>query len=265
MKIFLRWLALDHRSLGNQPLFWVALFLPVTLFIVFGCLSWIGSSPQWNYEGFNHFIDRSKLPLGFLTLSIPFTALVTSMHRSIQTATQIEKTQEQIEAAKVKNTADLYYAHLKFFVEQISKAEKIQFPVRLYYEAYPLAGPSKEIQTVSANMEKRVIEGLESLEKEIDNILKIFSKKDSITVDTQTTKKYIKKSLGECKKINSIFYSKKNEKDILKAFSQTLGLLLHVIDITNCLRPLYIENIENKIQQIEIEAKEGGIEQLLIN
>ncbi len=90
MKRVLSWLALDHRSLGHQPLFWVAIFLPVTLFLFFGCLSWIGSSPQWNYEGFNHFIDRSKLPLGFLTLSIPFTALVTSMHRSIQTAKQIE-------------------------------------------------------------------------------------------------------------------------------------------------------------------------------
>lgn len=90
MKKFLIWLALDHRSLGHQPLFWIAMVLPVALFLIFGYLSWIGSSPQWDSKGFSHFIEISKLPLGLLTLAIPFTALVTSMHRSIQTAKQIE-------------------------------------------------------------------------------------------------------------------------------------------------------------------------------
>lgn len=130
MKRFLNWLALDHRSLGHQPLFWLAIFLPVTLFIVFGCISWIGSNPQWNYKGFNRFIEISKLPLGLLALALPFTALVTSWHRSIQTAKQIEETQ-------VKNTADLYYAHLKFFIEQLEGNRLVLTPIQLHKRLYP--------------------------------------------------------------------------------------------------------------------------------
>lgn len=121
MKRFLNWLALDHRSLGHQPLFWVAIFLPVTLFIVFACISWIGSSPQWNYEGFNHFIDRSKLPLGLLALALPFTALVTSWHRSIQTAKQIEHNDQKESDENQKWIKDIAAHYLEKSFELLEK------------------------------------------------------------------------------------------------------------------------------------------------
>lgn len=168
MKRVWSWFALDHRSLGHQPLFWVAIFLPVTLFLFFGCLSWIGSSPQWNYEGFNHFIDRSKLPLGLLALALPFTALVTSWHRSIQTAKQIEDTQ-------VKNTADLYYAHLKFFIERLEDNKLVGSPIQLHKTLYPNFSSSH----YCLQKNEDILKGVSCLRASFTEALKEWLKEDS--------------------------------------------------------------------------------------
>lgn len=132
MKRLLNWFALDHRSLGHQPLFWMAMGLPVLLFFYFGWFSWKGSSLQWDQDGFNNFINSSRLPLGLLALTIPFTVLITSMHRSIQTAKQIEE-------AQVKNTADRHFAHMKFFIDELEKIEIIRSPIALYSVIFPNA------------------------------------------------------------------------------------------------------------------------------
>lgn len=130
MKRILGWLTLDHRSLGHQRLFWVAITLPAILFLYFGWFYWRDLDFQWNTEGFSNFITISKFPLTLLALILPFTALVTSWHRSIQTAKQIDE-------AQVKNTADLYYAHKKFFIEQLGSAGVVLNPLQFYYDKFP--------------------------------------------------------------------------------------------------------------------------------
>jgi len=76
------------------------------------------------------FIDRSKLSLGLLALALPFTALVTSWHRSIQTTTQLEESQ-------IKNQPARYMAHRKFFLDAIGKTNEIDNPIGLYHATFP--------------------------------------------------------------------------------------------------------------------------------
>lgn len=60
-----KWIALDHQSLFKQRLFWVMIGVPIAFFFGLGCVAWWGSSFQFDHEGFNGFIHRSRLPLGF--------------------------------------------------------------------------------------------------------------------------------------------------------------------------------------------------------
>lgn len=160
MKKFLNWLALDHRSLGHQRLFWVAIFLPIFLFAYFGWFYWKGLDFQWNSEGFSHFIAVSKFPLTLLALILPFTALVTSWHRSIQTAKQIEETQ-------VKNTADLYYAHLKFFIERLEGNSLIRSPIQLHALLYPQMTYSNH----SLKKNQSIVNSIKELQTNFSNII----------------------------------------------------------------------------------------------
>lgn len=87
---FFRKLKLDHRPLTSQWSFWLAVGAPIALFLFFGGFSWVGKGFQFNQEGFDEFIRISKLPLGLLATIIPSVAVVSSMHRSTQTAEQIK-------------------------------------------------------------------------------------------------------------------------------------------------------------------------------
>ncbi|HGJ3598990.1 TPA: hypothetical protein ACJW9A_004553, partial [Salmonella enterica subsp. enterica serovar Kentucky] len=97
---FMGWYKLTYNSLTSQGLFWGAIFVPFLSFLYFGFFAWKGHSVDMSSEGLNTFIMISKLPLGLLSLSIPFVAIITSLHRSIQTATQISSTNTQIELIK---------------------------------------------------------------------------------------------------------------------------------------------------------------------
>lgn len=92
---FFRKLKLDHRPLTSQWSFWLAVGAPIALFFFFGGFSWIGKDFQFNQKGFDEFIRISKLPLGLLATIIPSVAVVSSMHRSIQTAEQIKHAEEK--------------------------------------------------------------------------------------------------------------------------------------------------------------------------
>lgn len=118
------WYKIDHSSLLSQGMFWGGLIIPLVSFVYFGCYAWEGYSLSLNAAGLNEFISISKLPLGLLSLSIPFVAIVTSVHRSIQTQEQISTAMSQIELAKKKNSLDEYYAREKNFVDKCSFVEK---------------------------------------------------------------------------------------------------------------------------------------------
>src|SRR5699024_8970624 len=77
---------LDHNALIRQPLFWAAICWPLAAFFFFGGFVWEGKVWQLDSDGYQNFIDSSKLPLALLALSGPFVAIVVSMHRSVQTA-----------------------------------------------------------------------------------------------------------------------------------------------------------------------------------
>jgi len=114
-------LRLTSDSLDKQNLFWVAIITPIMYFIIVGIIAWIGTDINFNYQGFNKFLEISKLPLGVLALSPILGVIVSNAHRTIQTKDQIDKTNTQIIEAARKNTNDGYYSHVKYITDEISK------------------------------------------------------------------------------------------------------------------------------------------------
>lgn len=104
--------SMDSKPLTKQTLFWLAIIVPVFSFFYFGAFSWNGCIFQFDMAGFKKFIEISALPLGLLSLSIPFTSVVNNIHRTIQT-------NKQIETVDSKNRIDLFYAHQKYFIDYI--------------------------------------------------------------------------------------------------------------------------------------------------
>lgn len=95
---------MNEKPLTSQTLFWLAIIIPFVSFGYFGYFSWHSKPFLFNAEGFERFIKISALPLGLLSLSIPFSAIVNNIHRTIQTNKQIQET-------GIKNNNDLYYSH----------------------------------------------------------------------------------------------------------------------------------------------------------
>lgn len=118
------WYKLTCKPLTYQGLFWAAIFIPLLSFGYFGYFAWKGHSVDLSSDGLNKFITISKLPLGLLSLSIPFVAIITSLHRSIQTAAQISSANTQIELAKKKNSLDELFSREKNFVDKCTYIEK---------------------------------------------------------------------------------------------------------------------------------------------
>lgn len=114
---------MNCRPLTEQPLFTASLLIPFISFIAFGLISWAGHSLQLDGEGFNNFIEISKLPLAILSLSVPFGVVINNVHRTIQTNAQINE-------AQIKNKNDLFYSHQKNTIEHIEKIEKQSLPFK---------------------------------------------------------------------------------------------------------------------------------------
>ncbi|MBT0307147.1 hypothetical protein [Morganella morganii] len=105
-------LTMDAKPLTSQTLFWLSIIIPIASFLYFGMFSWRGYIFQADADGFKKFIEISTLPLGLLSLSIPFTSVVNNIHRTIQT-------NKQIESSEIKNNIDIYYSHKKNLREGI--------------------------------------------------------------------------------------------------------------------------------------------------
>ncbi|EFH4333916.1 hypothetical protein F9521_19895 [Escherichia coli] len=111
------WLKLNEKNLLKQPLFIASIIVPLKMFVLYGLWAWKGHNLNFTSDGFNHFLDISKLPLFILASSVPLAAIVNNIHRTTQTENQIEKTQKQINLIIEKNTTDSYYSHLKSFAD----------------------------------------------------------------------------------------------------------------------------------------------------
>jgi hypothetical protein len=118
------WHRLSSESLYSQNIFRTAIGVPISAFLFFGYFAWVGHTPELSAEGFNRFVSISTLPLGLLSLSIPLVAIITSVHRSLQTHTQIEKANDQIALAMKKNILDEFFLREKNFVDKCAFIEK---------------------------------------------------------------------------------------------------------------------------------------------
>lgn len=117
-------LRLTSDSLDKQNLFWIAIITPIMYFVIIGVIAWIGTDINVNYQGFNKFLEISKLPLGVLALSPILGVIVSNIHRTIQTEKQILVTEQ-------KNISDSFYSHYKFITDEFND---ISFSVKVLDE-----------------------------------------------------------------------------------------------------------------------------------
>lgn len=120
-------LLLDDRNLARQKLFWAAIITPFLGFIFLGWFAWKDYNFELSRNAYDKFMEISKFPLLFLSLSVPLVAIIAHIHRTIQTEKQISHTQKQIDNTQKqialleeKNKPDSYYAHVKSITEALT-------------------------------------------------------------------------------------------------------------------------------------------------
>lgn len=164
---FTKWLSFNPKEgLASQPLLWLCILIPILQFFSFGVFAWSGYSLDFTASGFNTFIEISKLPLGILALSLPFSALAIRIHTTHQTALNIKVTE-------FKNKQDAYYSHEKALHDSFARIPKMkvlgfykgyEFPVdnRLYKKIYPKNNPRDGVndysQSFLSELDKKLTE-----------------------------------------------------------------------------------------------------------
>ena len=113
---------MNAEPLTSQPIFWAAIIVPFSAFIITGIICWHGNSLRLDSIGFNNFLSISKFPLALLSLSLPLGVVVNNVHRTIQT-------HKQIKEAERKNNADGFYSHRKNTIEMFENLPFRSFDV----------------------------------------------------------------------------------------------------------------------------------------
>lgn len=171
--------SMNAKPLSEQLLFRAAIRVPLISFAFFGWFAWAGHPPNFTSKGFSNFIERGKLPLGLLSLSIPFLAVINNIHRTIQTDAQIKE-------AKKKNLSDLFYSHQKNTIEyfsthiqytlkagntQLNTQEerfiKVKHTYKLYQKLFPQSSALENNLTIS----QEYIENIKSIWSRINILL----------------------------------------------------------------------------------------------
>ncbi|MGJ7249571.1 hypothetical protein [Morganella morganii] len=179
---------MDPKPLTKQTLFWLAIIIPIFSFFYFGFFAWYGRPFAFNAEGFERFIKISTLPLGLLSLSIPFTAVINNIHRTIQT-------NKQIEEATKKNSSDLYYSHKKFFFESMKDVSYIDRNIEVLLSRYSSYYDAQSI-VVIANINIKI--------KKYHYLYNSLYKSKSDNYDPSINVRYINKIASMMKGIDSI-------------------------------------------------------------
>lgn len=112
---------LNSHSLHLQWLFWIAVIFPILSCVYFGSIIWDEYPLEISKNGYNSFLEISKLPLYLLAGSPILGAFVASAHRSYQTDIQIKTAEKQLIEAQKKNKVDMYLSRRKFIVERLEK------------------------------------------------------------------------------------------------------------------------------------------------
>ncbi|HHH0781535.1 TPA: hypothetical protein ACPZO3_000230 [Yersinia enterocolitica] len=115
-----RWLIkLNHESLSKQGPFWLSICIPLIIAILLSYPLYRQTVIDLSVGGYENFLTIFKLPIGVLSLTIPFVAIVAHIHRTIQTA-------EQLNVARKKNLSDSFFSHHKFITDALGKVTPIQ-------------------------------------------------------------------------------------------------------------------------------------------
>lgn len=114
----------------------------------------------------NDAISRLKFPIAIASLAFPLVALVASHHRSVQTAAQIERTDNQILRTDIqlertskqisltedKNSFDNNIRHREFFSKQLELLEKrFNIKFKSHFEIYEAIFLSNDYHNFQAN------------------------------------------------------------------------------------------------------------------
>lgn len=167
---------MNAEPLTSQQLFWAALIIPFSAFIIVGIICWYGKSLRLDSIGFDNFLSISKLPLALLSLCLPLGVVVNNVHRTIQT-------DKQIKEAERKNKADGFYSHRKNTIEMfenlpfksifiIDKKYKIEFEnnYTTYKYCYPDASINSMIYDADEEFTGRIQHNWLSLMDKIKNV-----------------------------------------------------------------------------------------------
>ncbi|HHU0742621.1 TPA: hypothetical protein ACT915_000140 [Serratia marcescens] len=185
-----KFLQLNERKLSEQWMFWLSILIPLALSITLSIPLWLQTKINISAEGYDNFLRIFKLPIGVLSLSIPLVAIVAHIHRTIQTA-------EQIQTTRRKNAADSFFSHHKFMIEALGKVAtkdialsncpveyKIGDPYQLYDNFFTHSSYENGINTsflvkATSSIEREInkIEGflIKSRDNEDNKIEKIYS------------------------------------------------------------------------------------------
>lgn len=170
---------LNSHSLHLQWLFWIAVIFPILSCVYFGSIIWYEYPLELSKNGYNGFLEISKLPFYLLAGSPILGAFIVSAHRSYQTDIQIKTAKEQLDEAQKKNKIDIYHSKKKFLIEEISSLrtkndEKIEQVNQLYYKIFFISDNYNDVINTVFFIE-------------LDNMIKSFNQK----LDTLLNEKHI--------------------------------------------------------------------------
>lgn len=120
------------KSFTELPLFRITFFTAILIALTSTVLIISNSDLQWNFDyvGFNSFVEIFRLPLSILAIAITIVAILATMHRSAQT-------REQIIITNTQNVFSNYYKHIeefeKYFNSIISQSPVDSENLRLTY------------------------------------------------------------------------------------------------------------------------------------
>lgn len=166
---------MNAEPLTSQHLFWAAIIIPFSAFLIVGIICWYGKSLRLDSTGFDYFLSISKFPLALLSLSLPLGVVVNNVHRTIQT-------DKQIKEAERKNKTDAFYSHRKNTIEVFENLPFRSFEVAgetykiafennyaTYRYCYPFASTSNNFFKASENFTGRTKNLWLSLNEKIQN------------------------------------------------------------------------------------------------
>ncbi|MFJ3354562.1 hypothetical protein [Serratia liquefaciens] len=177
---------LDERQLSHQWLFWLSILIPLLISLLLSIPLWLQTKINISAEGYDDFLRIFKLPIGVLSLSIPLVAIVAHIHRTIQTAKQIELTNQ-------KNITDRFFAHHKYIVDSLSSIKghelkineatitpKVSHPYALYRFIFPTSSYTSGIDISTQNTYiDSIIDRLAKIEELLEEAVEFTSKNNN--------------------------------------------------------------------------------------